>query len=198
MVRHAQHLREAKSETRERVLSVACALFARRGYQGTTIRLIADGAGVTEPAVYYYFPTKRELHDALLVVPLLITALPATSSLEFAMATFVKFFTGYAASADLVRLSFREQISGTPAGVKFRRDNDAMYRQLVRPFLVRYYGEEAGQIEDLITFMLCGVFWDAILRYGDSFESVVREDGFQQNLHQLLRSVLPTREGHAG
>ena len=44
-------------------------------------------------------------------------------------------------------------------------------------------------------FLLSGLFWDAILTYGDSFERVVREDCFQQNLHQLLRSVLPTREG---
>ncbi|MEP7216607.1 MAG: helix-turn-helix domain-containing protein [Anaerolineaceae bacterium] len=196
MVRHALAPSELKSETRDRILAVACALFARRGYQGTTIRLIAKGAGVTDPAVYYYFPTKRALHDALLVEPLIDTPLTSTSDLESAIATMVTFFTGYAASADLVRLSFREQISSTPAGVQFRRDNDATYRKLVRPFFVNYYGDEASQREDLVTFLLCGLFWDAILRYGDSFESHVRGDGFQQNLLELLRSVLPVREGH--
>ena len=195
MVRHAHGPGELKSKTRDRILAVACELFARRGYQGTSIRLIADGAGITDPAVYYYFPTKRALHDALLVEPFIETPLPATSSLESAIATMVDFFTGYAASADLVRLSFREQISGAPAGVQFRRDNDATYRQMIRPFFVKYYGDEAGQREDLATFLLSGLFWDAILTYGDSFERVVREDCFQQNLHQLLRSVLPTREG---
>lgn len=197
MARHAQALHESQSATRERILAVACGLFAQRGYQGTTIRLIAEGAGITDPAVYYYFPTKRALHDALLVEPLIGTPLSPTSSLESAITILVKFFTGYAASADLVRLSFREQITGSPAGIQFRRDNDTTYREMVRPFFERYYGDEAGQMEDLATFMLSGLFWDALLRCGEDFESTISGDGFQRKLHLLLSSVLPVRTGHA-
>lgn len=197
MVRHAQALIETNSTTRERILAVACELFARRGYEGTTIRLIADGAGITDPAVYYYFPTKRALHDALLVEPLIDTPLAPTSSLESAITILVKFFTGYAASADLVRLSFREQMLGSPAGIQFRRDNDSAYRQMIRPFFEHYYGDDAGQMQDLAVFMLSGLFWDALLRCGEDFESTVRGNAFQRKLHLLLSSVLPARTGHA-
>jgi len=68
---------------------------------------------------------------------------------------------------------------------------------MVRPFFERYYRDEAGQMEDLATFMLSGLFWDALLRYGEDFESIVRGDTFQRKLQLLLSSVLPVRTGHA-
>lgn len=195
MARHAHSLKEGTSDTRDRILAVACELFARRGYRGTTIRMIAEGARLTDPAVYYYFPTKRELHDALLVEPLIDSPLPAESSLETAITVLMRFFTSYAASSNLVRLSFREQISGAPSAIQFRRDNDLTYRGLVGPFFRRYFGEAAETMEDIVTYMLSGFFWDAILRYGDKFESVVREDRFQERLKQMLQAVLPEMEG---
>lgn len=191
MARHATAIREGRSETRDRILAVACELFARHGYRATTVRMIANCAQLSEPGVYYYFPTKRQLHDALLVRPPIDTPLPANSDLEAAIEAMASFFTKYADSSNLVRLSFREQISGTSAAVQFHRDNDTTYRDIVGPFFREYYGESAGQMEDLATFMLSGLFWDAILRYGDEFETAVRADAFQKHLRELLRSVLP-------
>lgn len=197
MARHAHAFREGRIETRERILAVACELFARHGYRGTTIRMIANGSRLTDPAVYYYFPTKRVLHDALLVEPLVESPLPASTDLETAITTLINFFTSYAAKSDLVRVSFRAQISGAPTAVKLRGDIDLTYRQMIGPFFRQYYGEAAGQLEDIVTFMLSGLFWDAILRYGDNFETVVRQDGFQQRLRQILRAVLPEINGPA-
>ena len=191
MARHAHALREGRTETRDRILAVACELFSRHGYQGTTIRMIADGARLTDPAVYYYFATKRELHNALLVEPLIDTPLPATSDFECAIGTLAEFFTRYAASSNLARLAFREQISGTPAGIQFLRDNVATSRRFLGPFFRQYYGETAAEMEDIAIAMLCGLFWDAILRHGDNFEAVVRAEAFQQRLRQLIRTVLP-------
>lgn len=54
------------SATRENILSVALRLFADRGYAGTSIQDIVDGARVTKPALYYYFPSKADLYQALL------------------------------------------------------------------------------------------------------------------------------------
>ena len=193
MARHARLLNEGTRNTRDRILAVACELFARRGYRGTTIRMIAEGAGLTDPGVYYYFETKRELHDALLVEPLIEAPLSASSGRDSAITALMGFFTSYAASGNLVRLSFREQISGTPAAIQFRRDNDRTYREMVGPFFRTYFGEDAARREDIVTFMLCGLFWDAILRYGEKFEYVVREDGFQQRMREMLESALPPR-----
>jgi len=48
-------------ETRERILAIALREFAQRGYQAVTIEEIAEAAGVTKGAVYYWFADKDDL-----------------------------------------------------------------------------------------------------------------------------------------
>jgi AcrR family transcriptional regulator len=54
------------SATRDNILAVALRLFADRGYAGTSVQDIVSGAKVTKPALYYYFPSKADLYQALL------------------------------------------------------------------------------------------------------------------------------------
>jgi AcrR family transcriptional regulator len=51
-----------KSErTREAILASALGLFRRRGFDRTTMRDVAEAAGVALGAAYYYFPSKEAL-----------------------------------------------------------------------------------------------------------------------------------------
>lgn len=52
--------------TRERILAAAEAEFARHGLNGTRVRAIADAAGVNVATLYLYFPSKNDLHEAVL------------------------------------------------------------------------------------------------------------------------------------
>jgi AcrR family transcriptional regulator len=52
--------------TRERILDAAEIVFARHGLNGTRIRQIAETAGVNNATIYSYFPSKAELHEAVL------------------------------------------------------------------------------------------------------------------------------------
>jgi len=55
-------LRERKkAQTRARIASVAADLFARDGYENTTMTQIAAEAAVSEQTVYNYFPVKEAL-----------------------------------------------------------------------------------------------------------------------------------------
>ena len=51
----------AKQRTRERVLAAARQLFSERGYEGATIRDIAQAAGMSTGAVFASFADKAEL-----------------------------------------------------------------------------------------------------------------------------------------
>jgi AcrR family transcriptional regulator len=51
-------------QTRVRILEVALDLFRERGYQETTMRAIADAAGVSLGNAYYYFKSKDHLVHA--------------------------------------------------------------------------------------------------------------------------------------
>ena len=52
--------------TAQRILDVAEDLFARQGYEGTSLRQIAGGAGIREPGLYNHFASKQALYEAVL------------------------------------------------------------------------------------------------------------------------------------
>lgn len=49
-----------------RIMDVAEDLFARQGYDGTSLRQIAGGAGIREPGLYNHFSGKQALYEAVL------------------------------------------------------------------------------------------------------------------------------------
>ena len=51
---------------REQIVSASLALFARKGFAGTTTRDLSRAAGVSEALIYRLFPTKRALYDAII------------------------------------------------------------------------------------------------------------------------------------
>lgn len=53
-------------ERRQQLIDVALHLFATRGFRGTTTKAIADAAGVSEGILFRHFPTKHDLHQAIL------------------------------------------------------------------------------------------------------------------------------------
>jgi AcrR family transcriptional regulator len=53
------------SEVRDQILESALRHFETQGYSGTSFRDIADDLGVTKAAIYYHFPSKTGLIDAL-------------------------------------------------------------------------------------------------------------------------------------
>ena len=52
--------------TRQRILDAATDLFIEKGYEGTSLREIAERVGVTKAALYYHFASKAEMVAALL------------------------------------------------------------------------------------------------------------------------------------
>jgi TetR/AcrR family transcriptional regulator len=53
------------SITRQHILQAALKSFARCGYAATSVQQIVDAAGVSKPALYYYFADKAQLFQAL-------------------------------------------------------------------------------------------------------------------------------------
>ncbi|MGR3323087.1 MAG: TetR/AcrR family transcriptional regulator [Pseudooceanicola sp.] len=52
---------------KDEIARIAVGLFARHGFDGTSIRDIANAAGLTKPALYYHFQDKEALYEHLLV-----------------------------------------------------------------------------------------------------------------------------------
>jgi AcrR family transcriptional regulator len=53
-------------ERRQQLLASATAMFATHGYDELSMAKIAKASGVSKPLLYHYFPTKRQLFEAVL------------------------------------------------------------------------------------------------------------------------------------
>jgi len=65
MARSEQLNTAMREASRRRILKAALRLFATHGYAGTSIRMIAESAGISLGLLYNYFPSKADLLHAL-------------------------------------------------------------------------------------------------------------------------------------
>lgn len=65
MPRTEQQNREAREASRDRIVETALALFARHGYERTSVRMIARDAGIAQGLLYNYFESKEDLLRAI-------------------------------------------------------------------------------------------------------------------------------------
>jgi AcrR family transcriptional regulator len=108
---------EASTSARERILREATRLFARNGYEGTSLRMLADAVGMQKGSLVYHFESKEGIREAVLaglvvrwkdVLPQIMRA--ATSGenrFERTMAEITGFFT---ADPNRARLLLREAL----------------------------------------------------------------------------------------
>lgn len=47
--------------TKDKIIAIAIALFAKNGYEGTTLAEIAKGVGIQKPSIYNHYKSKEEI-----------------------------------------------------------------------------------------------------------------------------------------
>ena len=182
------------SQTRERILSTAAALFAEHGYASTSVRMIARELGISDPAIHYHFPTKQALYAALLVQPdygtLPLDRLPLTRANM--VDQLVHLFGWWAAHPDLGRMLLREQLASDQASIDFIHRDDETWNEAVAAPLARLLGPARGTDAAALLFdMLAGVLWDALLSYGPNFTEIVEGEYFQLRLRAMVDLAIP-------
>jgi TetR/AcrR family transcriptional regulator, cholesterol catabolism regulator len=65
-VRLAEVTAAASGSRRSELLAIAAGLFAERGFKNTTVRDIADAAGILSGSLYHHFDSKESIVDELL------------------------------------------------------------------------------------------------------------------------------------
>lgn len=138
--------------TRDRILRLADALFARRGYAAVSMRDVALAAGVTKPALYYHFRDKDALFtECLLIHQLrlgerLRDALAGSQTLaDRATAAAAALITGAAHKPARTRSDVVEHLSEAD-----RQRIDASFDDNVMLHLARLFeaAREAGELRD--------------------------------------------------
>jgi AcrR family transcriptional regulator len=123
--------------TAQRILDVAEALFAERGFEGTSLRAIAAGAGLREPSLYRHFDGKRRLYAAVLdraLAPMAeaLRAHAAGSAPERGRDALAGVMTDLLLEHPRVAALFQQALQGDPDSVGtrlIRRWLDRLFRQ---------------------------------------------------------------------
>ena len=53
-------------DTKEKILHTALRLFAKDGYEGVSVSMIAKDIGITKSALYKHYKNKRDIFDSIL------------------------------------------------------------------------------------------------------------------------------------
>ncbi|MCA9607322.1 MAG: TetR family transcriptional regulator [Myxococcales bacterium] len=112
-------------DVRTQILDVATRRFAASGYGATSLSAIADDVGIRKASLLYHFPSKEDLHRAVLeqvidrwnqVLPHLLAAAASADRFDALLSETVRFF---AEDRDRARLILRETLDN-PAGMRER------------------------------------------------------------------------------
>ena len=158
------------SATRRRILRIALTLMSQRGVDGTSMRDLASAAGLNVASLYHYFPSKRDLLEAVLVeqgvLPLQapMAQLDGVRSSEPSLAELLTdILVSMFEVEDFVRLMIGEAMRGESTARAVGLDLFTSFQDHIegwiaknRPDLDERAG--AGEVARLLSAMVVGVF----------------------------------------
>lgn len=145
--------KEEVTDTRQRILEAAARVFARKGYQGSTLDEVASDAGLTKGAIYWHFKNKHDLFFALVDYRFQRDTAPLHEEVQQALAC----EDSLESMKDLLR------------GVMSRIQQD--------PDWSRLYLEVMGQSRDPEIRSRVALFHEQALRVSASFVEVFQQSG---------------------
>jgi AcrR family transcriptional regulator len=178
----------APNDTRQRILDVALDLFTEQGYDGTSLRQIAEQLGVTKAALYYHFESKEDIlmalhmriHDFGREALMLIGEEPVT--LELWSQLLDQIVGEMLAQRKLFLMHERNQAVMEKL---HREDHDAEHEDIQNQFR-QVLGDERVPVRDRVRMAAAfGVVFSSIFLGDVAFDSAPKEE-----LEVMLRDIL--------
>ncbi len=152
---------EAPEQTRERILSAALALFYDKGYRGTSLSAIAREVGISAPALYWHFSSKRDIcfaavHDELRRFSYALTPSAEEPTPDARLGQFVRTYV-------LLKLRQNERLKEPGALGAYRQLREALSRKQQEKL-----DAIQRQLYDLLHEILAFGRREGVFRFGDA------------------------------
>lgn len=144
----------APVDSREKILEVAEALFARRGFAGVGLREVAEAAGLGKSSLFHHFKGKVQLYLAVVgraleriearVAPAFASGGPPAARLDRVIGTLVDTLAEHPASARLLLRALFEDDDFAPAPPEARAGERAIQTLVGRLEALLHEGVKAG------------------------------------------------------
>lgn len=142
---------ERPTHRRDQILDEATGLFSDKGYNGTSIRLIAKACGISEAAIYRHFDHKIQLYEAVISRKALQHDIAGyldehcRGDIETVLTTIARHILGYIQSdPELLRLMFNNSLENGPVAAVLFKEFRLPYIKFLAGELERRMG--AGEI----------------------------------------------------
>jgi len=190
---HAPDEASESASTRERILDVALDLFTEKGFDGTSLREIAERLGVTKAALYYHFASKD---DILLALHMRLhecgkgALAQMTGGEPVTVAQWGSLLDEVMAQMLAQRKIFLMHERNQAALEKLHRhDHDAEHEDMQTRFR-EVLGDERLPLRDRVRMAASfGAVFAALFMAGDSFSGVANEE-MGQLLHDAVHDLL--------
>lgn len=132
------------ADARGKIMEEAAVLFARAGYDKSSLADVANRVGVTKAGIFHYFKTKQELYDAIIVRTLegliqevraaLLDAGTPAERLKTLMLTHARYFQSHywGFACMLIGFGGMEEPGSRADAVRMRRDYELMLRAILQ------------------------------------------------------------------
>jgi AcrR family transcriptional regulator len=137
-------LEEIAPDSRAKILDVAEALFARRGYAGVGLREVSQQVGLSKSSLFHHFATKRELYQEVLgrvldrleerLAPVLRSSVDHAERLDRLIDALVDALAEYPTTARLALRSLFEEDANLPQDPAHPAPYDETLARLVSGF----------------------------------------------------------------
>ena len=191
--------------TRQTIEEAAYALFLEQGFSATSMRQIADNAGVALGSIYNHFAGKEEIfqeliisrHPYLKIMPLILNA-PGETAEAFVRNSACAVQAELGSHPDFIKLMFIEVVEFN--GEHFPGLYDTIFPQ-IRPLLQRFTSPGSG-VRDIKLPHLLRAFIGSIMAYyltdslmsSDRLPSELREMSLEEFMEVFLHGIL-AKEG---
>lgn len=190
--------------TRDRILRASMELFGRNGFDATTIRAIAERCELTDPALYYYFKTKKDILTTLWGLPsplenmrpvdpqMQVTAAEQRLDDAGLMDLVDWMLDGSARQDALNRILIRSILDGDETALAVRTAKRAQWLRVLTPhFLTVFPPEEAARRVEISITLSLGFVYVAQIEHGSDFPRVAADPAFRDRIKQLMRIAIP-------
>jgi AcrR family transcriptional regulator len=184
----------SRDDTRARILAAAMEAFARDGFDATSVRSIARRCGLSDAGVFYYFPTKRRLLEALWnEAP--AGSFPVASSEDRLtpdrLGELVRATIHISAeNFTYLRLVARQALSSDETAIALRNASRARWRAALAKHF-QSAGPRAGDLVETFAAAVTGYLLRLEIEAGDAYPEAVRDEAFQQRVIRAVQRLLP-------
>lgn len=184
----------------EQIILIATRLFARHGYEGTSLRDIAEEAKITKAALYYHFPNKEAMYQRIVLDSLRALIETVREAIDAAPTPMEKVRQFMLVSADILESDRDRWMAGsnifwTVGESEYRKLNIALrneYEELLRTCIAEAI--KAGQFRPCNVAMAGRMFLSILAhlsRWHNPKGAMSPRDVVEQYLEMSFQGLLP-------